>query len=71
MTITKIRERVAAAEDSYLKALEAIQWNASGRSVRRSDQLNLYRDQLTYWERELARATGQDKAVVSVKPARL
>ena len=71
MSITKIRARLAAAEDAYLKALEAIQWNASGRSVRRSDQLNLYRDQVTYWERELARATGKDKAVVSVKPARL
>lgn len=66
-----IQSRLDAATEAYDRALESIQWSASGRTVRRSDQLDLYRKQVTYWQRELDRATGKDQGRVSVKPGLL
>ena len=60
--------RLDNATKSLDDALESVQWNSSNRSVRRSDQINLYQNAVTFWQRELDRASGKDKGSVSVRP---
>ena len=63
--------RLDVATKSLDDALVSVQWTASGRSNRHSDQINLYQSAVTFWQRELDRATGKEKAVVSIRPASL
>lgn len=71
MTIAEIQTQVDNARAAYARAQESIQWTASGRSIRMSEQFDTYRKNLLYWQRELLRAKGVDRGGVSVKPRSL
>ena len=71
MTIAEIEEEVRIARDAYNRALESVEWNASGRRVRMADQFDNYRKNLLFWQRELLRAKGVDRGGVTIKPRSL